>query len=221
MDQYFNRIDQNSKAESKYPPRIRFMLRDLIELRRNDWVPRKLVNTEGPVPMQQLRPDDDVIHSPFASRNQRDQRNTDRDNDSWMSKMQIIQPNVNHNHSPLIMNNMNMYYMNQTYNSPVGGNYNNRDYRDGGNNTPGSGNSNGPGNMNHGSGGSGGGYRHNNNLRNNQSHGGSGNHGKSLASPVEIHSSGIHIARVHLFQFPFSLSCSIRWRFESIQQAQQ
>lgn len=179
MDQYFKRIEQNSKAESKYPPRIRFMLRDLIELRRNDWVPRKLVNAEGPVPMQQLRPDDDVIHSPFASRNQRDQRNTDRDNDSWMSKMQIIQPNANHSHSPLIMNNM--YYMNQSYNSPVGGNYNNRDYRDGGNNTSGSGNSNGPGNMNHGGGaGSGGGYRHNNNLRNNQTHGGSGNHSKSI-----------------------------------------
>lgn len=128
--------------------------------------------------MQQLRPDDDVIHSPFASRNQRDQRNTDRDNDSWMSKTPIIQPNANHNHSPLIMNMNSMYYIGQSYNSPVGGNYNNRDYRDGGNNTPGSGNSNGPGNLNHGGGGSGGGYRHNNNLRNHQSQGGSGGHGK-------------------------------------------
>lgn len=153
MDQYFDRINHCSQSD-KYPPRIRFMLRDLIELRRNGWVPRKLVNTEGPVPMQDLRPDDDVIHSPFQNRNQRDQRNNDRDSDSWMSKMQHLnyQPNVN-NHSPLIMNNM--YYMNQSYNSPVSGNYNNRDYRDGGNNIVGSG---------------GGGYRHNNNQRNNQNH---------------------------------------------------
>lgn len=107
MDQYFDRIDRCSKYEKKYPPRIRFMLRDLVELRQNGWVPRKQVNTEGPVPIQQLRPDEDIIHSSFSVRHQRDQRNNDRDGDMWMSNMAM--QNVNH-HSPLIMN-MN-YYMN-------------------------------------------------------------------------------------------------------------
>lgn len=64
MDQYFERIDQCSQS-AKYPPRIRFMLRDLIELRRNGWVPRKSANTEAPVPMQQLRPDDDTRFNAF------------------------------------------------------------------------------------------------------------------------------------------------------------
>lgn len=64
MDQYFERIDQCSQS-AKYPPRIRFMLRDLIELRRNGWVPRKSANTEAPVPMQQLRPDDDARFAAF------------------------------------------------------------------------------------------------------------------------------------------------------------
>lgn len=64
----------------------------------------------------------------------RDQRNIDRDSDSWMSKTQFnYQPNSNYN-SPLIMNNIYNMNMNQSYNSsPVGGNYNNRDHRDGGN----------------------------------------------------------------------------------------
>ncbi|XP_031638600.1 eukaryotic translation initiation factor 4 gamma 2 [Contarinia nasturtii] len=121
MDQYFERIDQCSQS-AKYPPRIRFMLRDLIELRRNGWVPRKSANTEAPVPMQQLRPDDDTRFT-INEHSKRDQRNIDRDSDSWMSKTQFnYQPNSNYN-SSLIMNNMNIYNMNQSYNSsPVGGN---------------------------------------------------------------------------------------------------
>lgn len=67
MDQYFERIDHCSQS-TKYPPRIRFMLRDLIELRRNGWVPRKSANTEAPVPMQQLRPDDDTRFNAFEPR---------------------------------------------------------------------------------------------------------------------------------------------------------
>lgn len=67
MDQYFERIDQCSQS-AKYPPRIRFMLRDLIELRRNGWVPRKSAATEAPVPMQQLRPDDDARFNAFEPR---------------------------------------------------------------------------------------------------------------------------------------------------------
>lgn len=163
MEQYFDRISQCS-TNTKYPPRIRFMLRDLIELRRNGWVPRKLVSTEGPVPMQQLRPDDDVIHTPYVNRNQRDQRNNDRDSDSWMSKMPLnFQTNMNHHDfgSGGLTGSPN--FSSQSFNSPVSGNYNNRDYRDGGNNIMGSG-----GRGDHGGGG--GGYRHNNNQRNNQNH---------------------------------------------------
>ena len=36
------------------PLRIRFMLRDVIELRRDKWVPRKATNTEGPMPIHQV-----------------------------------------------------------------------------------------------------------------------------------------------------------------------
>lgn len=159
MEQYFERISQCSTS-NKFPPRIRFMLRDLIELRSNGWVPRKLVNTEGPVPMQQLRPDDDdVIHTPYVNRNQRDQRNNDRDNDSWMSKMQLnYQSNINHHDFGTGGLTGSPNYNSQSYNSPVSGNYNNRDYRDGGNNIIASGGGSG-----------GGGYRHNN-PRNNQNH---------------------------------------------------
>lgn len=157
IEQYFDRISQCS-TNTKYPPRIRFMLRDLIELRRNGWVPRKLVNTEGPVPMQQLRPDDDVIHTPFVNRSQRDQRNNDRDSDNWMNKMPLnFQSNMNHHDFGTGGLTGSPNFGSQSYNSPVGGNYNNRDYRDGGNNIM-------------GSGGGGGGYRHNNNQRNNQNH---------------------------------------------------
>lgn len=121
MDQYFEHIDKRSQS-SKYPPRIRFMLRDLIELRGNSWVPRKSATTEAPVPMQQLRPDDN--DPPFANNKRDNSHNNDRDSDSWLSKSQFnYQPNANYN-SPLIMNNM--YNMNQ-YNSPGSGNYNNRD----------------------------------------------------------------------------------------------
>jgi len=175
MDQYFERIDQCSQS-TKYPPRIRFMLRDLIELRRNGWVPRKSANTEAPVPMQQLRPDDDTRFNAFEP-SKRDQRNIDRDSDSWMSKTQFnYQPNSNYN-SPLIMNNI--YNMNQSYNSsPVSGNYNNRDHRDGGGNMGGNRDRNSDRNMDRNNermgdlGGGPGGYRHNPNRdRNNM-----GNH---------------------------------------------
>lgn len=88
MDQYFEKIDQRSQSTkypprirfmyvftihthltvgSKFVQNVivfHFLslsyerLRDLIELRRNGWIPRKSAITEAPVPMQQLRPDD-------------------------------------------------------------------------------------------------------------------------------------------------------------------
>lgn len=57
MAQYFARIDTLSKSR-ELAPRIRFMLRDVVELRRGGWVPRAAVAGEGPVPMSQLRDDD-------------------------------------------------------------------------------------------------------------------------------------------------------------------
>nr|CAD7199614.1 unnamed protein product [Timema douglasi] len=54
MDQYFERMSVLEDNE-ELPLRIRFMLRDVIELRRDNWVPRKATSTEGPMPIHQLR----------------------------------------------------------------------------------------------------------------------------------------------------------------------
>ncbi|KAL4704178.1 hypothetical protein ACJJTC_000048 [Scirpophaga incertulas] len=76
MEQYFARIDTLA-ASRELAPRLRFMLRDVAELRRGGWVPRAAsvaAGGEGPVPMHQLRPEprreplfrrarlDDVLH---------------------------------------------------------------------------------------------------------------------------------------------------------------
>lgn len=53
MDQYFHRMEVLAK-NAELPLRIRFMLRDVIELRRDKWVPRKAMNTEGPMPINQV-----------------------------------------------------------------------------------------------------------------------------------------------------------------------
>lgn len=74
MDQYFARIETLS-ASRELAPRIRFMLRDTVELRRGGWVPRAAVSAEGPVPIHQLRGDDE------PPRRERE-RDRDRDRDS-------------------------------------------------------------------------------------------------------------------------------------------
>ncbi|XP_065582047.1 eukaryotic translation initiation factor 4 gamma 2-like isoform X1 [Artemia franciscana] len=56
MDQYFDRMSQLSVNEA-LPSRIRFMLQNAIDLRRNGWVPRILANAEGPKTIQQIRED--------------------------------------------------------------------------------------------------------------------------------------------------------------------
>ncbi|XP_017959464.1 eukaryotic translation initiation factor 4 gamma 2 [Drosophila navojoa] len=93
MNQYFETLERRSKS-TEYPPRIRFMLKDVIELRQNNWIPRKVGgSSEGPVPIKQIRSDDDsIIRAQFANRN-RDMRNNDRDGDSWMNRFHLnIQP---------------------------------------------------------------------------------------------------------------------------------
>lgn len=54
MKQYFDRMARLCENQ-ELPLRIRFMLKDAIELRKNNWVPRKATNQEGPMPIQQIR----------------------------------------------------------------------------------------------------------------------------------------------------------------------
>lgn len=162
MDQYFEQMAKYSQS-SKFPPRIRFMLRDVIELRSDNWVPRKVTNVEGPMPMNQLQPDDDnLMRSPFVNRNHRQQQMmNDSEPHNWMNKMSSLSMQ-NSDWNGLGVTSSASHYS-QPYNSSPGGggggggnNYNNRDYRDGG----------GPG------GGGGGGGHHHRGGGNNDHHGG-------------------------------------------------
>lgn len=54
MDQYFDRMKQLAEVP-EFQLRIRFMFKDVIELRRDGWVPRKANCTEGPMPINQVR----------------------------------------------------------------------------------------------------------------------------------------------------------------------
>lgn len=57
MDQYFERLQQAAESE-QLPIRIRFMIQDIMEMRRNKWLHRKLGKTpEGPRTIQQVRED--------------------------------------------------------------------------------------------------------------------------------------------------------------------
>ncbi|XP_055904675.1 eukaryotic translation initiation factor 4 gamma 2 [Eupeodes corollae] len=163
MNSYFERLERRS-ISTEYPPRIRFMLKDVIELRANNWVPRKVATTEGPVPIKQIRTDDDTpIRTPYANRN-RDMRNNDRDNDNWMNRFPLnLQPGFNDMFGSLSVSgsspimspgyNNNRQYNNQRNNqNNHHNNYNNRYNK----------HNNGQHNNN-------GGGQHNNNMHNNQS----------------------------------------------------
>ncbi|XP_076833025.1 eukaryotic translation initiation factor 4 gamma 1 isoform X1 [Brachyhypopomus gauderio] len=54
MDQYFNQMEKIIK-ERKTSSRIRFMLQDVIDLRRNTWVPRR--GDQGPKTIEQIHKD--------------------------------------------------------------------------------------------------------------------------------------------------------------------
>lgn len=58
MDQYFERMALLAE-NMELAPRIRFMLKDVIDLRQNEWVPRKATIVEGPMPIHQIRPTED------------------------------------------------------------------------------------------------------------------------------------------------------------------
>lgn len=53
MNQYFERMEKLAN-KTDYPQRIRFMLQDVIELRKNRWIPRKAISAEGPMPIAQV-----------------------------------------------------------------------------------------------------------------------------------------------------------------------
>ena len=56
MNQYFGRMNclMNNKD---LPARIRFLLQDTLELRENNWVPRKAFIDNGPKTINQIRQD--------------------------------------------------------------------------------------------------------------------------------------------------------------------
>lgn len=143
IDQYFDIMESKSNS-SKYPPRIRFLLRDVIELRKDGWKPRKVARIDGPMPIQDLSTDEEYI------RQQRDMRTRsmeyqNRNNDrNWMDKLPLSLQSMNNNYGTLSMTSSSSL-ISGPYN-PSGNNYNSRD---------------GP-MMGGGGGGGGGGYRNNN-----------------------------------------------------------
>jgi len=54
MNQYFDRIEKLSES-AELPARIRFMLQDVMELRRNQWIPRRIQQDNGPRSVSQIR----------------------------------------------------------------------------------------------------------------------------------------------------------------------
>lgn len=124
IDQYFEIMEYKSNS-NKYPPRIRFLLRDVIELRRDGWTPRKIARVDGPVPIQDLNSDEDYLRQQREVRSRAmefQNRNNDR---NWMDKLPLsLQSSMNNYGGPLSMTssssiismNVNM----NNYNQPPG-----------------------------------------------------------------------------------------------------
>lgn len=55
MNQYFKRMQYLYDKKSFLPPRIRFMLQDVIELRSANWTPRRPQSSQGPKTLGQIR----------------------------------------------------------------------------------------------------------------------------------------------------------------------
>lgn len=177
MEQYFDRMEQYSLS-SRFPPRIRFLLRDLIELRKNNWTPRKVARVEGPAPIQELTNEDDLVLRPSFGSRGRDYRNQERNNErDWISKLGL---NFNDSFNLLSVSSPSSLIP-PSYSSPSANGYGgNRDHRDNGSGGGGGGNygrmhnnRNGGQNQhnNYHNNGGGGNMRYNNNKHNNH-HGG-------------------------------------------------
>ncbi|RWS03662.1 eukaryotic translation initiation factor 4 gamma 2-like protein, partial [Dinothrombium tinctorium] len=54
MDQYFDRMSRYATS-TELPSRIRFMLQDVLELRENKWVPRRVQREQNPKTINQIR----------------------------------------------------------------------------------------------------------------------------------------------------------------------
>lgn len=161
MDQYFLKMSRRSE-NLKYPARIRFMLRDVIEMRKNDWTPRKVASTEGPMPIHQLTTDDDINIGPNYNNRGRNNMRNERDANDWMNRLpsNMQYPYDMYSSSPIMSGGGGVNQIISPY-SGSPNNYNNRDNRSDSNN--------GASGGNNGGNGGGGGYRHNN-QRNNQIH---------------------------------------------------
>ncbi|KRT81371.1 hypothetical protein AMK59_5561 [Oryctes borbonicus] len=75
MDQYFERMALLAD-NTDLAPRIRFMLKDVIDLRQDGWMPRKATVVEGPMPIHQIRPTED--DRPGYRRDRNPDRETER-----------------------------------------------------------------------------------------------------------------------------------------------
>lgn len=56
MDQYFSRM-RSLTVNDELPARIRFLLQNTVELRDNNWAPRKAYVDNGPKTINQVRQD--------------------------------------------------------------------------------------------------------------------------------------------------------------------
>ncbi|CAD5126041.1 DgyrCDS14214 [Dimorphilus gyrociliatus] len=54
MNQYFDRIEMFMKSK-ELPPRVRFLLQDIVELRSHHWIPRESYRDNGPRTIVQVR----------------------------------------------------------------------------------------------------------------------------------------------------------------------
>ncbi|KAI4463036.1 eukaryotic translation initiation factor 4 gamma [Holotrichia oblita] len=79
MDQYFERMSLLAD-NTDLAPRIRFMLKDIIDLRHEGWMPRKATIVEGPMPIHQIRPTED--DRPGYRRDRNPDRDTERSSSS-------------------------------------------------------------------------------------------------------------------------------------------
>lgn len=78
MNQYFERMKMLAENQD-LQPRIRFMLKDVIDLRQDGWVPRKAMVVEGPMPINQIGPVNDDRPMNFRRDRERD-RDDNRSN---------------------------------------------------------------------------------------------------------------------------------------------
>ncbi|XP_074039402.1 N-acetyltransferase 1 [Leptinotarsa decemlineata] len=79
MNQYFQRMKMLTENQD-LQPRIKFMLKDVIDLRNNGWVPRKATVVEGPMPINQIRPVEE--DRPGYRRERNHERESERSNTS-------------------------------------------------------------------------------------------------------------------------------------------